>query len=164
MAATRDNPAQDRIILGRFFRYPRIGPGYTFKVRGKQARRSSLGCLIRWLMDCTISLDHPHALYHSYDDFSEELGFASGGSAVRKISHLNDVSTDGEIFVQLSFWIEEIFGYKNDDGKIIGPRIDIDELVHMSNLDDRKGIKWMALASRIQEHVISALRDRGLKV
>ena len=162
MVATRNNPSEDRIILGRFFRYPRIGPGYTWKNRGRRSRRSSLGCLVRWLMDCTKSLNNPEARYHSYEDFADELGFHQ--ASIRNVSYLNEKSTDGEIFVQLSYWIEEIFGYKDDNGNWCGPKLHPDELLDMSNYDDIKGIKWMSVASRIQEHVKATMRDRKLKV
>ena len=184
MVATRHNPAEDRIILGRFFRNPRIGPKYTYgrprklhlcdvckaelkpqeNGEHKKTHRSSLGCFIQWLRDCTISLSNPEGAYHSSKDFSEELGFASTGPSLRRITTLDEKSTDGEIFVQLSFWIEEIFGYKGDDGKWHGPIIKPDELSDMSNYDDPKSIKWMSVASRIQEHVKQSMHDRKLGV
>lgn len=163
MVATKNNPSEDRIILARFFRYPRIGPKYTYK-KGKSAKRSALGCLLRWLLDVTIPLENPDANYHSFIDFGDELGFSSRGHALRVISTLAEPSVEGEVFVQLSFWIEEIFGYRDEEGTWHGPIIKPDELVTLSNLDDPKGIAWMAVAAKIQNHVKGTMRSRGLKV
>ena len=166
MPATKDNPAEDRIILERFFRFPRARTRYV-RATGKPIHRpTALGKLISWLLECTKPIKEHSTEFHSIKEFSEELGWGNNGNVIRNISHIYPTkrTTGGEVFTQLSYWIEEIFGYKDDEGIIRGPIIEPDKLIEMSIVDDPKGMIWMEVASMIQNHVKGSMRSRGLKV
>lgn len=108
------------------------------------------GRLLEWLKWCThpvLDVNKPHSIgegVHTWNRFGDELGYDI--SVVLKVRHIyKSYQPPGrEIFTQLSFWIEEIFGV------ILQPNT----IRKLSVTRDPKDTRWKVYAKQIQEEAL----------
>jgi hypothetical protein len=130
-----------RVILPRFRAKPRALT---------EDRASAFGRLLTWLTWCIKpckNIDKIHSIgegVHTWSRFGDELGYDE--SVVLKVRHIyKSYQPPGrEIFTQLSFWIEEMYGV------ILEPNV----IRKLSVTKDVKDTKWKVHARQIQEEAL----------
>ena len=104
---------------------------------------------LKWSIKPVKDINKPQSIgegVHTWKRFGEELGYDM--SVVLKVRHIyKSYQPPGrEIFTQLSFWIEEMYGV------IIQPNTIRD----LSVTKDNKDLKWKVYARQIQEEALEA--------
>jgi len=132
-----------RVILPRFRAQPR-----TCTV----GRASACGRLLEWLKWCikpVQNVNKPHSIgegTHTWNRFCDELGYNSGVVWKVRNIHQQTQQSGREVFTQLSFWIEEMYGV------IIQPNV----IRKLAMTKDNKDLKWKVYAKQIQEEALEA--------